>query len=240
MNRFALEEETRLTKWFPVAEKLQIPVPETLIVPATYREWFKMLDGGSPPKDEFDHLKKAAEEIGYPVFIRSDMASAKHSSLGPPTADHEGELSDALYSIVEEHEMNWIPVPYKVFAVREFLNLVSHFEAFAGTPIAKERRLFIRDGKLQCYHPYWPEKAIKFWDVPEPDDWKEKLAELNTINAIERQTLTVHAERIGKELGDYWSVDFAEAYYLGELRKWYLIDMARGEISYHWEGCEYA
>ena len=69
--------------------------------------------------------------------------------------------------------------------------------------------------------------------IPE-SEWLPLLRELNTQTDDEIQLLTDYAERIGKVLGGYWSIDFAK----GRNGTWYFIDAARGEVSYHVPDCK--
>jgi len=55
------------------------------------------------------------------------------------------------------------------------------------------------------------------------------LKELNTETTDEIEILTGYAEMVARVLDGYWSVDFA----YGKNGKWYLIDMATGEHSWH-------
>lgn len=161
------------------------------------------------------------------------MGSAKHSWEGTclvPDREilfqHIGSLIDSTLTVGMFGELD-----SNALVFREYLPLDSAFTAFSGLPISRERRYFIRDGKVECHHPYWIQYAIeRSWRPPSEENWKKLLAGLNLENETEIKTLTSYAEMVGEVLPGYWSVDFA----LGRRRvTWYLIDMAEGEKSWH-------
>lgn len=89
--------------------------------------------------------------------------------------------------------------------------------------------MFIKEGKIDGYYPYWPEDAIKSNDEGFlPDNWKKQLESLNKIDSKERKTLIKYAMLVADVLEGYWSIDFAKS----QNGKWYLIDVATGERSW--------
>ena len=134
---------------------------------------------------------------------------------------------------------------------RKWLDLDAGFIAFDGLPINVEARLFINHGVVQCVHPYWPEDAIESWwnskkifethfNTKLPfqinDSWKEILESQNDIVLQSTSILEKYAKLIIDRMGnDFWSIDFA----LGRDGKWYLIDCAAGEVSYHYPNCKF-
>ena len=108
------------------------------------------------------------------------------------------------------------------------------FNAFyVGMPVNPERRYFVKDGKVICHHPYWIEDAIHGSKEELPENWKEILREMNIEEQGEIDLLTSYAEKIGKVMTGYWSIDFCRT----KEGKWLMIDMAMGEESWHQEGC---
>ena len=89
--------------------------------------------------------------------------------------------------------------------------------------ITKERRYFVRDGKIECSHNYWDREAFKD-DIDE-----EKFKELSSISKEDKQLLDNMALYVSNLFSGYWSVDFLK----GKNGKWYMTDMAIGERSYH-------
>ena len=127
----------------------------------------------------------------------------------------------------------------------------------SGECLLRERRYFVKDGAVTCHHPYWRQEAIEKWLAPRrrmgiktelPENWRELLAKINNEGAESEEVayLIRTAERVGKLVGGYWSVDFA---YVKEARSkptlapdnylpnWYLIDMAQGVDSSHPSDC---
>lgn len=97
-------------------------------------------------------------------------------------------------------------------------------------PVASERRYFINKGQIQCHHPYWILDSIH---DPSVDNWRELLTELNEETPEEVKLLSKYALSVAEILEGYWSVDFA----LSNKGEWYLIDMAKGEDSFHNDQC---
>ena len=115
----------------------------------------------------------------------------------------------------------------------------SKFTAFYGEmPVNPERRYFIKDGKIQCHHPYWIEEAIeKGTDSKKlPNNWKKVLKEINTETKEEIKLLSKYTNQIAKVFPKgYWSIDFCKA----KDGEWILIDMATGGSSWHDDKCKY-
>lgn len=223
--------------WWPEVKDLQIPVPETVIVEVPFKHLVSMLDDVMLPREYVELILSAKDMIGFPLFLRTDMASAKHHWEGTCFVSNVEELFRHIWSLIDETLAAGMfgELDPNALVFREFLKLNSFFTAFNGLPISAERRYFIRDGAVECHHPYWIQDAIeKSWRKPIETDWKERLAALNKESAEEVKLLTDYATRIGKVLDGYWSIDFAEA----EGHTWYLIDMAEGEGSWHPQDCK--
>jgi hypothetical protein len=222
--------------WFPAIKAAGLPVPRTVFVPYDHRACLPIFDG--EPSGEFTRLVeaigKAIIEVGSPVFVRTDLSSAKHS--GPQAyriADSE-PIGQAVASTIEDNEMKfWMERSGpKAFMVRQFLDLDAPFTAFSGLPISREWRLFADGEHVICLHPYWPAQALANYVRGVPD-WREKLAELHRVplNIIELGGMAVRAAKVCG--GGAWSVDFAQ----DRAGKWWLIDMAVAKASWHWPGC---
>ncbi len=222
--------------WYPLIQDLLIPQPKTSMRTLSEREksqfgnWIE----GQPSK-EITHvlrdLRAIIQKYGYPVFIRTDLASGKHSYKDSCFIPSEDKLKHNLAEVIEfNYCADIMGLPFEAIIVREFIELEAPFKAFWGNlPIAKERRLFIKEGKIDGYYPYWPEDAIKPDDEGFlPDNWKEQLESLNKIDSRERKTLTKYAMLVAELLEGYWLVDFAKS----KNGEWILIDMATGERSW--------
>ena len=233
-----LSSRCSLLYWWPRIKDLGIPVPRTEIVKLPSEVLFK-----APFKPELlepymDTIYEAARRIGYPLFLRSDQLSGKHDWIDTCYVPSEEVLFSHIIRVLEWHHLaQVIPIPARALVFREFLELDWAFRAFRGMPVARERRYFIKDGKVLCHHPYWPEEAVREWEwsVDKPN-WRELLAELNRETPEEVELLTGYSLRVAEVMDGFWSIDYARA----RDGTWYLIDMAVGEISWHPPGCPYA
>lgn len=230
--------KTSLLYWWPKVKDLGIPVPRTEIWEADLKSWFDAMEGGRFSPDLVGFLEEAqsvARLIGYPLFLRTDLASGKHGWKRTCFVQEESALGEHIYRVLEENEIAGIVgLDYRALAFREMLDLKSHFVAFRGDlPIAKERRYFVRDGEVVCHHPYWAEDAIR---SPSRGDWRILLANLNHELPSEVELLTSYSKKIGSVLAGHWSVDYAKTVD----GTWYLIDMAEGSKSWHDQSCKYA
>lgn len=233
-----IQLQSSLENWLPVVENIcEIPSPKTTIVPLEPKE-LELLQEEIIPHTVVGRVLKVAEPYGYPFFLRTDQASGKHSWKKSCFVSTPDNLPRNLSGVISFNlTADIMGLPFKSLVVREYIVLESSFTAFWGDmPVAKERRYFVRDGVVECRHEYWIEPAIRdgmeHKSLPE-SEWLPQLRALNHQDKDEIRLLTKYAEAVGKELGGYWSVDFAKA----RDGRWFLIDMARGEISYHVEGC---
>lgn len=231
--------------WFPKVAAARIPVPKTKFLRMAKGPLWKMLDGAMPIGSEASSLQSMVTKTieiqklwrGPPLFVRSDLASAKHD--GPiayqiPRNATPGTVVRVLRNTFEDNLMkdqnpDW-------FMIREWLDLVYCFRAFVGHPIAQEWRYFATSEKVVCKHFYWPEDSITFLDkrAHEPADWRKQLAKLASISPP--AILSDYAVKAAKVCNTVpmWSVDFAHDIH-GD---WYLIDMAVAKDSSHgWDGC---
>lgn len=221
--------------WWPKTKDLGIAVPRTDIVECDGGKFMAMLEGEAPIfPDDCKEIFEAADRIGYPLFLRSDLQSGKHGWKDTCYVESREKLFSHLLGVSEENALGacMFGPPFSAFVLREFLALEISFSAFYGEmPINRERRYFVNDGKIICHHPYWPDGAIE--GHTKAEGWKEKLALLNEESAEEIGLLSDYALRVSAALPGFWSVDFARA----QDGRWYLIDMALGGQSFHWEGC---
>jgi hypothetical protein len=235
-NRLVYLEDRRrscLSIWYPKIKDL-VPTPRTEIVRTSVdleQLWdHKIPDGYAT---FLRKLKEAVRRVGLPVFLRTGCGSAKHGWKDTCYLDDISKIEQHVYEIMEFHGM--ADLPSNIWVVREFLCSPHRFTAFYGKmPITKERRYFVKDGKVICHHPYWPKVAIE-GQGPSKRNWKAILADLNSETPQEVADLTAKTELVGRAVGDFWSVDwlFAE-------NNWYLTDMGVGEQSYHWPDCPLA
>lgn len=240
------EDLNSMTYWWPRVCNLDVPMPETIIVPVDGAELYRTLDGAEVPADILTKLEAMAGRLGYPVFLRTDHTSAKHDYRETCYVRDKAALAGNIYRLIEASALaDFAGLPVGALVLRRFLRLADGFEAFNGLPIAPERRFFVRDGEVQCSHPYWPEGAIEqgYHHEPLRDDWRQRLASLNKFGPGEH-LLPEYAKALGVALGGYWSVDFAFGnvgpHHSMRDERWYFIDAATGERSWHPEDCSVA
>lgn len=232
--RDEISNRSSMLYWWPRIKDLSIPQPNTIVVPVDVHALSAFWDQDIELLKPFiPKLEAAAAEIGYPFFLRTDILSAKHDWENSCYVREEEKLLHHVWALADANFSILGPGP-SALVFREYIPLASQFTAFWGKmPVAPERRYFVRDGVVQCHHGYWPADAIQ---NPSVSNWAELLAGMNRQSAMEVLFLTGYAQCAGEALGGYWSVDFA----LARGNKWFLIDCAEGEKSYHWKECRHA
>ena len=221
--------------WYPKIKDLPIPMPKTIIweIPKKYfpEIWWneglvlKMLE------ENGKEIKEIAKKIGYPLFLRTDLASGKHGWEKTCYVEKEEDLLNHAFEVIEFNMIaDLVGLPFRALVFREFIEMDWKFKAFYGNlPISPERRYFIKNGRVVEHFPYWIEDAIeKGVSRNLPENWRELLKEINKETEEEVKLLTKYAEMVAKRLKGYWSVDFCRA----RDGTWYLIDMAIGEESW--------
>ncbi len=221
--------------WLPAIHAAGLPVPKTIIVPYKHHECIGIFDGEK--SEEFERLvvsvMDAGRRIGFPVFIRTDLSSAKHSGPKAYKIEADGQ-SQPVFETLEDNEMKFFmeregPL---AFLVREFVSLEAPFTAFRDLPIAREFRFFANAETVHCWHPYWPAETIEE-NRPSIATWRDALAELHCAPKVPELWYMAVAAAKACGGGD-WSVDFCR----DVNGKWWLSDMAVAEDSYHWPECE--
>lgn len=254
-----------LAVWFPKLAAARIKVPNTAIVTTD-------LDL-SEESDEWEHaagitdfilkLDDAAKLVGgYPCFLRTGHFSGKHRFDKTCRISAPADLLSHVREIAVMSDIVDIAgLPTSTWAVREWLTIPGHLTAYEGMPIGREFRFFVKDGGVQCWHPYWPVEAVlegnPKWttrpptESPDNVDFKSfsvrRYVEqyLNVLPSGEEWLLRDIAVRAAKAFpGEYFSLDFAFAFPAATWRParqtWYAIDMAEGERSFHWPECPHA
>lgn len=222
--------------WHPKIKNLPIPQPQTEIVPLTDEET-KIMQNEMMPRSV---TEKVAVAIGNnftpPVFIRTDLASGKHGWQKTCFYTGQTELWKNLHAVLVDNLLADL-FDFSAFVIREYIPMDSGFTAFYGRmPVNPERRYFIKDHKILCHHPYWPEDAIRpTLDKGLPPDWKKRLEKMNTNTPEDTKILDGYASKVAEAFDGFWSVDFCHA----RDGRWILIDMATGEESWHPKECEF-
>ena len=234
--RERVENRTSLTYWFPKIEAAGLPVPKTIIIelPEDARSaiW-NVFDGkpmGDAPNSFFGKIKAAGESLGYPCFLRTSHTSGKHDWERTCFLNGPHQVKKHVAAIIEYGEMASIfGLPHDWWAVRELLPTkpLTVCSRFGNMPVCKEFRVFVRDSKVECWHPYWPLHALEQGGAIAPE------ISFKDLNACQdEEGLLALAAKAGAACGGYWSVDL-----LDTERGWYITDMAEGEKSFHWEIC---
>jgi hypothetical protein len=221
--------------WYPKIKDLKIPQPKTEMYKFTEKEFKTIQHLEGIPISIYENCLPIAEKIGFPLFMRTDNSSCKHEWKSTCYVPSKNELQKHIFDLLEysymQGDMSYVD---KGLAFREFIPLTTKFTAFSGDfPVNKERRYFIRDGKVQCHHPYWYPGSIE--GHTKKKNWRPIVDALNYETEFEKKLLTRNAELVGTVVDGYWSVDFA----MGKNARWYLFDMARGNESFHWLECQY-
>jgi hypothetical protein len=217
--------------WYPKIKQLNIPQPASVIVKITNDEFKCTFDG--MPKSLTQKVQGIISvHFNLPIFIRTDLASGKHSWKDSCFYDGLNSLWKNLYGVIEfNHMADIMGLPFTAIIIREYIPMDSRFTAFYGQmPVNPERRYFIDNGKVLCHHHYWIQEAIT---NPSIENWQEVLEEINIETPEEIKLLSDYAELIAKELSGFWSIDFCKA----KDGRWILIDMATGERSWHPKDC---
>jgi hypothetical protein len=228
--------------WLPAAKTATrhaaVSVPETRFVEFDVMQATSMLDGEVPDTFPDVELEAAAEELGYPVFVRSDLASAKHDGLGAVQATDAADLASVVGEVVRA-SMQAMQYPAALL-VREWVDVEAAFTAFDGLPIGTEFRVFATPDDHLCTHYYWPADSITGHADPPGDCWRRHRSDAAatdlpaTLRAVAKAA--AHEARLDDGESRAWSVDFAR----DRDGDWHLIDMALAADSWHPSSCEHA
>ena len=234
-ERVQLGKDSSLLIWYPKIKKLPIPQIKTEIANTGFKPLYNLVRSNTPLSDEVKNkLYKAMEKIGkYPMFMRTDQASGKHNWKRTCYIESKNALQKNLATLIEEHEMQNMAgeLGYEAVVFRELLDLETGFNCFYGDfPVNKEVRCFIKNGKVESIRNYWVKKAVEEGD-PKDEHWRIKLEKLKKYSKNDLEEIREQLKEVCKVFKEYWSVDFAKA----KNGIWYLIDMARGEVSYQSE-----
>jgi len=231
-----------LLYWYPKVKDLDIPMPKTEIVELknTHVELMTIIDGNfSVLEPYWREILDKSQKIGFPLFMRTDEFSSKHNWKNTCYVQSETELKEHIRNLFEDSFCADVwGLPLRAIVFREYIPMKNLFVAFRGEmPVNPEIRFFIKDGKVQCWHWYWIEEAIKE-SRKLPKDWKERLIRAKSDYMLGQNLilLTDYATTVAEHIEGYWSVDFC----LSKEDTWFLIDMAQANQSWHQPKCKYA
>lgn len=236
--------QNALSYWFPKLEAHGLPVPHTRIIamPEAAQEcmWAGM-DGKDEPPESLeafrafcDKIRAAATELGgYPCFLRTDHTSGKHRWRDTCHLASSDDVPQHVFNIIEYSEIHGMfgELPWSTWAVRELLPVkpFGTCRVYGDLPVCREFRFFVDDGKVLCWHPYWPREALEQGGASPSLDYDA----LCVIDPEDFCHIEMLATKAGKTIGGAWSVDILET-----ARGWHVTDMARASESFHWPGCE--
>lgn len=201
--------------WYPILLRTCVNVPPTIIVNFGQQSY----------ESTARRIKYAMEEIGYPCFFRgcSIAGSLKHywkDTCFIETPLTEEQIIERMKRVVKycgDSNQGAQPLIYENWAIRKYIEC-DNISTYRDMPLKKEIRVFIKDNKVLCMHPYWSEQMPK-GNISYPSDELDKLHE--------------DAEKVAEYFYGYWSCDFL----LSKSGEWYAIDMALGEDSFHYKPC---
>ncbi len=230
-----MEDKSSMLYWWPKVKDSGVPTPETEIIEIdmSHRDLFGILEYDEDSllawKAYIPKIEEAIERVGVPAFLRTDHTSGKHNWVETCYYDGSRRIESHVFELVQYSEE---ALPIDAMVVRKYIPMKSSFTAFDGLmPVCPERRYFIRDGKIECHHPYWVADAVEKGTQAEnlPKLWKRTLSRMNSESQEEVELLTTHTMAIAGNLEGYWSVDFCQT----AEGAWLFIDMAEGEKSWH-------
>jgi hypothetical protein len=218
-------EPNQFSFWFPRLLELNVKVPKTDILKFG-SDISELGFGEGAVIDGYDDyvqkVKDACNRMGYPCFLRSGLTSAKHDWKDTCCIGSEDDVALHMLHINEFCAM--VDLPVTEYVVREMLPTKPQFKAFWGEmPIVQEFRIFVKNGILDHFQPYWPEHSI---EKPDNENWKQLLAYISHL-PLDFKFLSEQSEMVGRHFGGYWSIDWLKV-----RDDWYLTDMATGESSY--------
>lgn len=223
-----MTDKNSMLYWWDRVKYLPLPMPKTQIIEFCVDTLLEVIDGSKDSLiDVFKQVVSVANQFGYPLFMRTDLASAKHAWKTTCFVSSEKVLLGNMVRLIDSTvACDLLPM---AIVLRKYIEMESSFTAFyKEMPVCKERRYFIKDGEVLCHHPYWVKDAIE-GHKPSHLFWKSLLCELNHERPSEISYLNNLASIITKNVEGFWSIDFC----CGKSGKWYFIDMAEGERSWH-------
>jgi hypothetical protein len=217
--------------WHPLLVEAGLRMPSTRFVSYDHAAFVEAMEDseGEEPLLPFTEVTQAAEALGWPVFVKTDLTSAKHDGPDSYKLSSPQDVPEVLTATATDCEMKlWLTGPTaQAFMLREWLDLPAPFVAFRGHPIAEEWRVFASPDGVLCAHFYWPENALD-GHVKSPM-WREELSDLRRLRHGNEGKLETLAQHAAQALGGEWSVDFAR----DRGGMWWLIDVATAETSWH-------
>ena len=226
LPKLELSPSLWLRDWIP--QTASIDYNEDLLAPALIGQ----------DCEEYTRLYYAVQnvlEMAFtgPVFVRTDITSAKHAGKHAYKIENYNDINDALLITLSHAQLKSYHSKVKSSAIllRKWIQAPASRTAFGGLAIGNEWRVFADQRGVQCAHRYWPKEALfgKMDDRMEPDD--------NWFQFWIQRDILVAAKNAAKSMGQLkWSIDFME----DQNGKMWLTDMATAMNSYHEPSCEFS
>lgn len=231
-------DRTALSYWFPLIEAAGLPVPRTKIfkMPADAQEvilagFDGKKRGGSAFLDFARRVASETEDLGSPLFLRTDHTSGKHDWDRTCFVPDRAQLAAHMFAIAEYSEMAGIMgMPWDFWVAREMLPTMPFgcCPHYGNMPVCREFRVFVDGPEIICMHGYWPLDALRRGGFSMPHNAHAELFSAGNAAA----GLRALASKAGAACGGIWSVDILET-----SRGWYVTDMAEAHKSFHWPNC---
>jgi len=228
-----VEDRNCLSWWLPRIQGAGLPVPKTHII-VTAVELIRMDDGKTPSGIErfCTRLREAADDLGYPAFLRTGQCSGKHNWEECCFLAKPDRIMQHVFNLVEWSTLaDMIGLPTHVWAVREYLPVEPLYRcrAYGNMPVVPEWRVFVDGGDAKYVAPYWPKEALRR-GRPDRADWEASYhAELD-LPSVAVDDVCGLASEAGTACGGRWSVDVLRAG-----GTWYVTDMAEAERSWGYD-----
>lgn len=241
MWKFSGDERNSMSYWWPKIRDLAVNQPHTIRIDINRKAAYSALmdhEYNDWAKETLKRLEQLlqlkADMFGYPVFMRTSEVSGKHHWEDTCFVANRDIIIKNFWTLLEENYLAIDRIPDAIF-LRQFIPMESYFTAwYHNFPVNKEVRTFIRDGRIECQHPYWPKGAMEQGKPSDPD-WESKFEKLRNITPMDAGEINGIVDQVRKVFNeDWWSVDCSK----GKDGKWYLIDMALGVVSAHFD-CEH-
>lgn len=247
--------------WYPkIAALPNVPIPKTKIFHLVDDDAFVLRANRAEfARNHASEIDALLADFCFPLFLKTDELAGKHDWKDTCFVPAKDVLYQHMQNLVYCCDM--LDIPCLAFVFREKLDLHTSFTFFLGDmPVSKERRYFVERGSVICHHPYWDvdvfEQAFASeddvaaflqqtsQDIPytykfspeRRDEIRQLVQALNTESPDEIDLLSDIASRVSSVLDGAWSVDFACDVH----GKWWLIDMALAQDSWHPNACIHA
>lgn len=218
-----------ITFWYPILKRIRMRTPQTKLFYVDEEAIADIMDGkvSASLRELASEISKVRDGFGGTAFLRTGQTSNKHEWEKTCFLTKKSDVIDHLGNLILFS--GFVDLPFNTFAVREMIDTAPLTVAFDGDmPIAREVRVFAKEGEFICAHPYWPSEAFDGQNVSE-----EQLASLHEMPDLE--DLKKMAIYVSKSFRNAWSMDFLQDKSGG----WWLTDMALMNTSYHWPDCEF-